>query len=118
MRDLEIVIIDFLKDYGVCGEFHSGRRGVWVERKKIASIGIAASGWVTYHGLSVNINVDPEYFKMINPCGMKDIEMVSLNSILNRNVSMADAKKRFIFKFQRMFSIGEPALGRCPAAMA
>lgn len=107
LRDLEWVAITFLKEYGVFGERMEGRTGVWVGNKKIAFIGIAAADWVTYHGLSVNIDVELEYFSMIRPCGLKDVEITSLNEILNRDIDMVDAKERLLRHFYHTFGARE-----------
>lgn len=94
LRDLEEFIMELLKKYSVCGQRLPGKTGVWVEDRKIASIGIAASGWVTFHGFALNINTDLEFFSMINPCGMKHVRMTSLAQILDRKVTMIDVKKK------------------------
>lgn len=103
LRDLEEVCICFLKDYAVKGERLEGKTGVWVEGRKIVSIGIAASDWVTYHGAAINIDPDLNFFSMIHPCGMRGIEVTSLKKLLNRDIIMADAKARFISRFDQIF---------------
>ncbi|MCM8761187.1 MAG: hypothetical protein NC933_03535 [Candidatus Omnitrophica bacterium] len=85
----------------------TGKTGVWVQGRKIASLGIGASGWVTYHGLSININVDLSFFAMIYPCGMKSVETISLNRILGKNVAMDEAKRIFVAYFQKVFNLGD-----------
>lgn len=96
MRELEEVCISFLDGYSVRAGRSEGRTGVWVDDRKIASVGIAASDWVTYHGAAINIDPDLKFFSMIHPCGMKGIEVTSLKKILNRDIIMADAKERFM----------------------
>ena len=96
LRRLEESAIRFLDDYGVNAERAQGKTGVWVSGKKIASIGVGASNWVTFHGMSVNINCDLKFFSMINPCGMKGIEMTSLERIKGRKVDMREAKDRML----------------------
>lgn len=103
LRDLEEVVINFLQMYGVYAERCYGKTGVWVNNKKIASIGVAASNWVTYHGFSVNINVDLGYFSMMHPCGMKEIEATSLCRVLGRPIAMREAKYKIISKFNDAF---------------
>lgn len=104
LRDLESVIISFLNTYGVIAERIKGRTGVWVGNKKIASIGIGASNWVTYHGASVNIDVDLAYFSMIHPCGMKDVKMTSLAAITGYAIAMREAADNLLACFKRVFS--------------
>ena len=103
MRNLEEVCINFLADYKVKGERAAGKTGVWVGGEKIASIGIAASDWVTYHGAAINIGCDLNFFSMIHPCGMRGIRVTSLKKILDRDIIMAEAKDRFVEHFNRIF---------------
>ena len=104
LRDLESVIISFLNTYGVIAERVKGKTGVWVGTKKIASIGIGTSNWVTYHGASVNINVELGYFAMIHPCGMKDVTMTSLSSITGSVITMREATDNLLACFKRVFN--------------
>lgn len=103
LRDLEELAINFLSEYGICPRRRTGKTGVWVGPDKISSIGIAASNWVTYHGLSININVDLKYFSMIYACGIKDAGAVSVASILNRRIAMSEAKEKAAYWFNRIF---------------
>jgi len=96
LRDLEEAAIRFLNDYSVCGERIEKKTGVWVSGGKIASVGVGASNWVTFHGLSVNINCDLSFFSMINPCGMKDVEMTSLARIKGQEIEMREARDRLL----------------------
>ncbi|MFH0764201.1 MAG: lipoyl(octanoyl) transferase LipB [Candidatus Omnitrophota bacterium] len=110
MRLLESGAISFLRKYSVKAESVGKKTGVWVDGKKIASIGIAASNWVTYHGMGINLNVDLEYFSMIYPCGMKDVHAASLDRVIGRKVSMEDAKRDFSAILSNTIDFGERAL--------
>ncbi len=103
LRDLEEAAILFLKKYTVTGQRIEGATGVWVKEKKIVSVGIAAKDWVTYHGLSININNDLKFFSMINPCGMKNIKITSLKDILGAEIPMYEAKKMLLAEFKHIF---------------
>jgi len=105
LRDLESVVIGLLNEYGITGSRIKGKTGVWVSGKKIASIGIAASDWVTYHGLSLNVKVDLSYFSMIYPCGMKDAEITSMKTILGRDMAMPEVKGELLSQFKRVFEL-------------
>ena len=70
LRGLEESIIGLLADHGIEGGRDDRNTGVWVEGRKIAAIGIAARRWVTWHGFAINRDVDLDYFRRINPCGM------------------------------------------------
>lgn len=105
LRKLEEVVIDFLSDFGIKGLRHSGLTGVWIDKQKIASIGIAIKNWITFHGVSINIKKeDLVNFQLIKPCGM-DIEMTSLETILKKDIGIDEIKKNFICKFKNTFLI-------------
>ena len=111
LRNLEEAAILFLNDYGVDGERVGGKTGVWVSGKKIASVGVGASNWVTFHGMSVNINCSLNFFSMINPCGMKDVEMTSLARIKGQEIRMTNAKNNITKHLKEIFGLDEiPAL--------
>lgn len=107
IRKYEETVIDFLKNYNIEGNRIEAWTGVWVDGKKIASIGIAVSRWITYHGISININCDIKNFSFINPCGLNYDSMISLNSILNREISLTDAGLYLINSFEKVFNCGK-----------
>lgn len=103
LRDLEEVAIRLLEKLGIRAVRIEGKTGVWTYGKKIASIGVGASDWVTYHGMSINIKNDLHYFSMINPCGSPTDCAVSVETVLGREVSMHDAKIILMREFFRVF---------------
>jgi len=104
LRRLEEIVIDFLSDFGIKSERRTNFTGVWVDKRKIASIGIAIKNWITFHGLSINIKKDDLVnFSLIRPCGM-DIEMTSLETILERNIEIGGIKEKLINKFRATLS--------------
>lgn len=60
--------------------------GVWVGTYKIASIGIAVKKWITYHGVAINLDNDPQAFQGLNPCGYKSTVMTNLEKLINKPV--------------------------------
>lgn len=106
MRNLEDVAIKFLKRYSVRSGRKPGRTGVWVSGRKVASIGIGVSNWVTYHGLSVNIKPDLEFFDMIYPCGLRDARVTSLSALCGKEISMEEAKDAILSDFDSVFNSG------------
>ena len=107
MRNLEEVAIKFLQRYSVQSERHPGKTGVWVGPKKIGSVGIGVDNWVTYHGLSINIKVDLDFFNMIYPCGLKGVTMVSLDRLVDKDVDMEEAKETILSVFDSVFNSGK-----------
>ncbi|MDG1288400.1 MAG: lipoyl(octanoyl) transferase LipB [Lentibacter sp.] len=91
VRDLERWVINTLAEFNVTGEIREGRVGVWVEREdkpltatgaktedKIAAIGIRLRKWVSFHGISINVEPDLEHFSGIVPCGITEHGVTSL----------------------------------------
>ena len=118
LRGLEEAAIRFLDDYLVRGERIAGKTGVWVAGRKIASVGVGSSNWVTFHGLSININCDLKLFSMINPCGMHDVEMTSLERIKGQKISMSEAKKYIVSRFKEIFGLNDGKYDHNAAALA
>ena len=99
LRYLEEVVICFLSDFGIKALRKIGLTGVWIEDKKISSIGISIKNWITFHGVSVNIKQnDLVNFDYIRPCGM-DIKMTSLETVLGREVDINIIKSNLINRF-------------------
>ncbi|MCU0651996.1 MAG: lipoyl(octanoyl) transferase LipB [Candidatus Omnitrophica bacterium] len=93
LRLLEEVVIDLLSDFGVEGRRIEGKTGVWVGEAKICSVGIAIRGWISFHGLSINVKAaDLDNFNLIRACGM-DVNLTSLETILGRNIEISDISK-------------------------
>ena len=70
VHDLEEVLIQATRTFGVESGRVEGHPGAWVGDKKVASIGVAVTSWVTYHGFALNVNTDLSYFGLIRPCGL------------------------------------------------
>jgi len=83
VRDLENWVIKTLAQFGVTGEIRDGRVGIWVDRgmgreDKIGAIGVRVRHWVTFHGISLNIDPDLSHFGGIVPCGITQYGVTSL----------------------------------------
>ncbi len=78
LRTLEAMLIDTLAAVGITGRRRDGLTGVWVEERKIASIGIHVKQWVTFHGFALNVSTDLALFDRIVPCGIAGVEMTSV----------------------------------------
>ncbi len=87
---IENSVIDFLKNYNVEARAFKDRVGIWViknnkitfdKEKKISAIGLRVKKWITYHGMSFNINPDLKYYNSIHSCGLKDYTNTSLNEL-------------------------------------
>ena len=79
LRQLERSLIQTLACFGLQGKRREKYTGVWVDDRKIASIGIHVKQWVTWHGFAVNVTTDLSYFDLIVPCGIRDVVMTSVH---------------------------------------
>ena len=101
---LEQTVIDVLARWGISGTRRAGARGAWVDGRKIASVGIHVRRWVTMHGIALNVAPEMAHFALINPCGLSDVEMTSMECELGTPPSMAEVKAQFIEDFRTVFS--------------
>lgn len=95
VRNIEEALIRTGLSYGVHGTKLEGHPGIWVEGKKVASIGVAVTGWVAYHGFALNVNTDLSYFELIRPCGLDPATMTSMKVITGKEVPFENVKARF-----------------------
>jgi lipoyl(octanoyl) transferase len=110
VRGLEQWIIGALGEFGVRADVRDGRVGVWVERKgpgwsredKIAAIGVKVRKWVSFHGVSLNVEPDLGHFTGIVPCGVADHGVTSLVD-LGVPATMDEADAALKTSFQRVF---------------
>ncbi|WP_149142339.1 lipoyl(octanoyl) transferase LipB [Gemmobacter caeruleus] len=114
VRKLENWVIAALAEFNVRGEIRPGRVGVWVERPdrprnadgsvaedKIAALGIKIRKWVSFHGISINVEPDLAHFGGIVPCGIRDHGVTSLVD-LGLPVTMADLDAALMASFARV----------------
>ena len=103
---LEEVIIKLLLALGI-----QGRRvarypgGVWAGEKKVCSIGIRVSRYITMHGFALNVGNDLQYFEYIRPCGLRSEVMTSLLELLGRPVEVETITRNLIDSFSKTFGL-------------
>ena len=115
VRGLEQWIIGALAEFGVGADVRDGRVGVWVERKgpgwsredKIAAIGVKVRKWVSFHGVSLNVEPDLDHFGGIVPCGIQEHGVTSLVD-LGVPATMDEADEALRISFRRIFGEAAP----------
>ena len=125
VQSLEDWVIDTLATFNVRGERRAGRVGVWVSRPdrpdrdgmpaedKIAAIGVKLRRWVSFHGVSINVEPDLDHFAGIVPCGIRNHGVTSLVD-LGLPVTLADVDAALMQTFARHFPPGQ-TLGKSAA---
>jgi lipoate-protein ligase B len=91
LRQVEAVLMHALDAIGIYSERSEGRTGVWTNGRKIASIGVHARDWVTWHGFALNVHTDLSYFDLIVPCGLSGVTMTSVARELGAHAPAMDA---------------------------
>ncbi len=127
VRGLEEVVVRTLAGYGIEAGREEGLTGVWAGRDKIAAIGVrvsrpggAVGGWVTSHGLALNVSVDLEWFERIIPCGIADRGVTSVERLLGWAPPLEEVAERLAREFAFVFGrdLASPAAGTRLAAGA
>ena len=93
---------DLLADLSIDCNFVEGAPGVYVDKKKIASIGLRISKGKSYHGISINFDMDLSPFNQINPCGYEGLEVTQIKD-LNKHVSKLQLEKMVINLLKNTF---------------
>jgi lipoyl(octanoyl) transferase len=105
VRSLEEVLIQASAPFSIEAGRKEKHTGVWVGEKKLASIGVAVTNWVTYHGFAINVNTDMSYFQLIRPCGLDPETMTSMERLTGRKVEMESVKREVVRSFSRVFKV-------------
>ncbi len=92
VSSLEEIMIKTAGVFGIEAGRNPLNRGVWIEKAKLGSIGIAVRKDITFHGMALNINLDLTLFSWINPCGLKDVSMTSLKEAAGKTIDMHAAR--------------------------
>jgi lipoate-protein ligase B len=93
LRALEAVLAEAIRPFGVDAQALKGFTGLWVGKRKLASIGIAVRRGVAYHGFALNVNNSLAPFRLIHPCRLESDVMTSLSRLLGRPVDEAALSK-------------------------
>ena len=88
LRWIEDVLVELLSGYDIVAQARAGLTGVWVEDRKIASIGVGVRQWITMHGFALNVSGDLSAFDAIVPCGIANVTMTSIERETGTAVSV------------------------------
>ena len=106
VRDLEQWLIDTLAAFGIAGMRREGRVGIWVEARggeaKIAAIGVRVRRWVTFHGVSLNVNPNLSHYRGIVACGIREHGVTSL-AALGVEAAMEEVDRALRHNFHAVF---------------
>ena len=105
LRNIEETLIHAVEKFGIRAERHLGQTGVWVQSRKIASIGAAIRNCISFHGFALNVNTVMSYFEMIEPCGLPGSAMTSMKSLLGKEMDFKAVKAEVRRMFEKVFEL-------------
>jgi lipoyl(octanoyl) transferase len=95
LRWLEQLLIELLANYGITAWQRESLTGVWIDHRKIASIGVGVRHWITMHGFALNVCSDLSPFNYIIPCGINNVAMTSMEKETAKAFSVVDVARVF-----------------------
>jgi len=95
LRWLEQLLIELLANYGIAAWQREALTGVWIDHRKIASIGVGVRHWITMHGFALNVCGDLSPFNYIIPCGINNVSMTSMEKETGKAFSVVDVARIF-----------------------
>ncbi len=105
LRNLEESLILACRDFSIPAARRDGLTGVWVENRKLASIGVGVRKWISMHGFAINITPESLLpFFAITPCGIDGVVMTSVAHETSRSIQTADFAEAFVPHFQSLFT--------------
>jgi lipoyl(octanoyl) transferase len=104
LRWIESLLIEFLSGFGIEAQRREGLTGVWVQQRKIASMGVGVRHWITMHGFALNVCGDLSPFDQITPCGISNVMMTSMERETGKTVSVGEAETVFEKLLERWVS--------------
>jgi lipoyl(octanoyl) transferase len=93
LRRIESFLIAFAGHFGMEAGRREGLTGVWVEDRKLASIGVGVTKWISMHGFGLNVSSDLSGYEAITPCGIANVTMTSLSQESGREITVEEAAR-------------------------
>jgi lipoyl(octanoyl) transferase len=104
LRWIEEGLIELLAGYSLTARRREGLTGVWVEDRKIASIGVGVRKWITMHGFGLNVGSDLSGYEAIIPCGIAGVTMTSLSRELGREIPVEEVAEKAAQIFAKAYT--------------
>jgi len=105
VNGLEEVMLRTTENWGIAAERNSANRGIWVGPHKMGSIGIAVRRGISFHGLALNVHTDLTPFSWIQPCGLQNVAMTSMQQETTHKLSLQQVRAVLKTQFERVFGI-------------
>lgn len=99
---MENTVIGTLKACGIAAEVKSGAPGVYVKGEKIASLGLRVRKGCTYHGLSLNVDMDLTPFQQINPCGYQGLAITQVSQLVASTINLPELQQMLVEQFAEL----------------
>jgi lipoyl(octanoyl) transferase len=93
LRWLEQLLIELLANYDIAAQRRESLTGVWVDNRKIASIGVGVRHWITMHGFALNVGGNLSPFDHIVPCGINNVAITSMEKETNKSFTVAEVAR-------------------------
>ena len=109
LRWLEQTLIEFLATYALSAGQREGLTGVWIDQRKIASIGVGVRHWISMHGFALNVCCDLAPFAHIVPCGISNVTMTSMEKETGGSLAVGDVARDFeTFVREKYYELRNP----------
>lgn len=103
IRNIEEGIIRAFAEYDLSCRRKDGHTGVWVEDRKIASIGVGVSKWISFHGAAINLTTNLDKFQMIHPCGLAPDVMTTAEKEIGIKIGLKEFSDKLVTSFSEVF---------------
>lgn len=100
---LEEIMLRTVADWKIPAERNSANRGIWVAGRKLGSVGISVKRGISFHGCALNVNLSLKPFKWINPCGLQNVGVTSMEKELSQKISMSQVREVVTHHFKSVF---------------
>jgi lipoate-protein ligase B len=107
LRTMEELLMAAIGEYDIPCHRREGLTGVWTDRGKMVSIGVAVRHWISYHGFALNVAPNMAHFNLINPCGLKDVTMVGMKDFLGDAPPRAEVEEHVLDHFREAFGFDQ-----------